>query len=318
MGSGTADRQRCRSLVLIFPILVATAVELSCVSDDAVGKFAGSSVGSLQKGDLVLGDMTGSCERAVRAGQPIDQYVLDGDTTRSLKVCSDQIHTKDVLAISKVLCAYFSALGELASSGASSKPAAMEASNGAKAIQMKPAAMETQKKGASTEAQPTAPDLQQAKSSADSIAQVLEELATERARQKALKNALTKADADVANLTQVLEEIVSQDYLNELLADERDKEANRFTRLANHPAPKPVFGDLLTLNAQWQQVSTGLDERTTAAHAYIDALQQIRNGHAALVRQAKMGKVRSRELSPTLAPYSESLAELEPQIGKPF
>ena len=318
MTSGTAVRQRCRSSALAFAVLIPITFEVSCVSEDAVGKFAGSSVASLQKGDLVLGDMNGSCERAVRAGQPIDQYALDADRTRSVKICSDEIHTKNVLAISKVLTAYFSALGELAGSGASSKPAAQEASKHAAAIQMKPPSMEAHMKAAPAEAKPAGPDFGQAKSSADSIAKVLDQLATERIRQKALKNAFTEADSAVANLVQVLEDIISQDYLKELLVDERDKESNRFTRLANNAAPKPVFGDLLTLNAQWQQVSIRLDERTAAAHAYIEALEQIRNGHAALVRQSKMGKVQSRELGPALAPYSESLVALEPQIGKPF
>ena len=161
MTSGTAVRQRCRSSALAFAVLIPITFEVSCVSEDAVGKFAGSSVASLQKGDLVLGDMNGSCERAVRAGQPIDQYVLDADRTRSVKICSDEIHTKNVLAISKVLTAYFSALGELAGSGASSKPAAQEASKHAAAIQMKPPSMEAHMKAAPAEAKPAGRDFGQ-------------------------------------------------------------------------------------------------------------------------------------------------------------
>jgi pyruvate/2-oxoglutarate dehydrogenase complex dihydrolipoamide acyltransferase (E2) component len=318
MTSGAAGRQRRRSSAVLLAILLPATLQLSCVSENAVGKFAASSVAALQKGDLVLGDMNGSCERAVRAQQPIGRFVLDDDTVYSLGICTDQIHTKDVLAISKVLIAYFSALGELASSGASSKPAAQEASKSASAIQTKPAAMEEHMKPAPMETKSASTDLQQAKSSATSIAKMLEELATEHLRQKALKNALTESDADVANLTQVLEDIVREDYLGELLTDERDKEANRFTRLANNPSPKPAFADLLTLNAQWEHVSKDLQERTAAAHAYIEALQQIRNGHAALVRQATIGKVQSKALDPALAPYSASLVELEPQIGRPF
>lgn len=328
-------RKIMRSKGLIFATVLLIGFQISCASQDAVGKFAGSSVANLQKGDLVLSDMSDSCQRAVRAEQPIDEFSVDADTARSLQVCTDRIHTSGVLDISRVLIAYFSALGEVAASGTAAKPAAQEAKKSAAAIPAKSSAKaaEPAKRSGNagsqgSESAPpkisasatggTAAELEQAKSSADEIANILDQLATEDLRHKAVKKALMQADPAVSQLTEMLEDIVQRDYLNELLVDEHDKEANRFTRLAKNPAPKPLFGDLLTLNGQWTQVTAGLDARTAAAHAYIEALRQIRNGHSALVRQAALGKLKPKDLSPAMAPYSASLSELDPQIGRPF
>ncbi len=297
-----------RSLALILAMVVPAALELSCVSQEAVGSFAGSSVAGLQKGDFVLRDMVASCTRTVRAEQLLDQFVLTPESARSLQICTDAIPSGQLLGVSKVLVAYFSALGELAASGTSSKAAAQDASKGADAMKAK----------ASSTTNTAVQQLQEAQSSANSLAKILDNLATERLREKAIRNALTEADGAVANLTQMLEEAVAQDYVGQLLLDERNKDANRFKRLAENPAPKPVFSDLLTLNAQWTQVSAALDARAAAAHAYMEMLQQIRNGHAALVRQAHSTGIKSKELGPALAPYSASVAELETHVGKFF
>jgi hypothetical protein len=294
-----------RPITLILAIVLPAAFELSCVSQDAVGAFAGSSVSGLQKGNLVLRDIAASCTRTVLAEQPFDQFVLTPESARSLQICADQIPTGQLLAVSKVLVAYFSALGELAASGTSSKATAQDAGKGADAMKEKTSG--------------TGPaSAQQALSSASSLAKILDNLATQRLREKAIRNALTEADGAVANLTRTLGEAIAQDYVGQLLLDERNKEAIRLTRLANNPTPKPLFGDLLTLNSQWRQVSATLDARAAAAHFYIETLEQIRNGHAALVRQAQSTGLKSKELGPALAPYSASLAELEIQIQKFF
>ncbi|MBV8069488.1 MAG: hypothetical protein JO270_06250 [Acidobacteriaceae bacterium] len=290
-------------------LLVSVLVPVSCESQDAVGKFAASSVAGLQRGTLVLRDMPASCQRSVQAQLPVDQFLFNDEMARSLRICTDHIHVTEVLAISSVLTAYFSALGELASSSASPSPAAQEAGRDAKAIQTA---------APSGTAQPPGPSIQQAKGSVDQIAALLDDFATGRLRHKALKDALTKADPAVSELTQVLSRMVQEDYVNELLADERDKEANRFTRLAHSPDPKPAFGDLLTLNGQWVQISAHIDSRQAAAHSYIEALRQIRAGHATLARQFSLGKLKAKELDPALEPYASSLAELTTQIGMPF
>jgi hypothetical protein len=314
-----------RSKGLIFATVLLISFQLGCASQDAVGKFAGSSVSSLQKGDLVLSDMSDSCQRAVRAEQPIDEFSVDSDMAKSLQLCTERIHTSGVLDISRVLIAYFSSVGEVAASGTASKPAAQEAKKSAAAIPAKSSGNSTDRsaagrptKASAASQEGTAADLEQAKGAAGQIANILDQFATEGLRRKAVKNALLRADPAVAQLTQVLADIVQHNYLNELLVDEHDKQANHFTRLAKNPTPKPLFGDLLTLHAQWTQVTAGLDARTAAAHAYIEALRQIRNGHSALIRQMDVGRLKSKDLSPAMAPYSASLSELDPQIGRPF
>lgn len=308
-----------RSSALLLTALLFAGLHTSCGPDDAVGKFAGSSVSSLQKGDLVLSDMTASCQRTVQAQQPIDQFAVDPETAQSLQICVDHIHASSALDVSRVLVAYFSALGELASSGTAAKPAAQQAKQSAGAIPAKASAP------AAKRDKPTEPakaevvaDLPDAGSAAGEIAKILDQFATENLRHKTIKRALASADPAVAQLTQTLEDTVQQDYVNELLGNERDKLANRFSRLAKNPEPKPAFGDLLTLNGQWVQVTAGLDARVAAAHAYIQALRQIRNGHAALVRQLSTGKLRPKDIGAALEPYAASLAELQPQIGRPF
>ena len=177
------------------------------------GKFAGSSV-ELKRGSGVVGHVR-SCQRAVRAEQPIDEFSVDADTARSLQVCTDRIHTSGVLDISRVLIAYFSALGEVAASGTAAKPAAQEAKKSAAAIPAKSSAKATEPakrsgnaasqgsgsappKGSASATGGTAADLEQAKSSADEIANILDQLATEDLRHKAAKKALMQADPAVS------------------------------------------------------------------------------------------------------------------------
>ncbi len=198
----------------------------------------------------------------------------------------------DALAkASHVLSAYFHALQQLAAFNSStvSDPGQQAAASAALATRLNPVQVD----------------------SVGKLAGLVTQLFTERYQQRHLVHILIEADRSITSITQGFEDVVSKDYEG-LLREEQQTLAAQYQGVVDSKAPATT----LLLNRAYSEDLNGLKRRRAAAEAYVEALQQIREGHHRLAQSAS--RLKGRELMAALQPYTEKLEGLLPTLQKGF
>ncbi len=149
---------------------------------------------------------------------------------------------------------------------------------------------------------------------ADSLAKLaglVTEAFTGHYQRSRLAQYLREADPSISSVTKGFEQIVSQDYLG-LLREERQTSTARYQKVGDISNGATI----LLLNRAYTDDLKELDRRKAIADAYVQALRQIRDGHHQLALNAN--RLRARDLSLALQPYTTNLQALAPVLQKGF
>ncbi len=124
---------------------------------------------------------------------------------------------------------------------------------------------------------------------------------------------LTDADPHVQNVTAALQRVVTTDYIDDLLAKEKQSLHERYRDAARNEQSSAVT---LLLFANWNDEIQKLDDRKKAAGAYASALDKIREGHHELA--SNPARLTAKNLASAIDPYTNYLESLIPTIQKGF
>jgi hypothetical protein len=290
----------------VFLLLFASLLLLSSCSLDAVAKFANQSSQALAQGPGILKDVEGSCIRRQMSLGQTPYYGLDqpdlaakvqADAAKSCAVFTDE--TPDLLAASKALTDYFTAISQLASTGKTS------AGNGSKPP-------------AGTGKTPESQTLLKA---TGSIISVIGKMASEAYRAKHLDEDLKKVAPDVDAVLVALK-TVGDDAYNGLLTTEQQAYERQFNlSLQDLGTPSPNDSPQLKL----VRVLAKDDESTqarliaakhAAAKAYGEAIDKILAGHKALLGHS--GKLDAKDVPGLIQPYTDDLSKLVQSLSQIF
>lgn len=281
------------------PVLILAALALiSCGSFDAAGDFASKAQQAISKGAPIFSDLTGSCIRRHLADTRFSEFESSGDAAQS--GCSGFADRQQgIIATTKVLSGYFSALSQLASAGTAStgEHASSAASSAVKLAHLS--------------------DTQSAAVTA--LASVISAQGVESYKRKQIVELLRKADPSVAEITGGLVSIINSDYVESELAKEQQALKRRSSSFveeiaANQQTKASVPVATILLQMQWKADIGLLTAKRAAASAYAQALTQIAEGHHALTMQA--GKLKDKELAALMQSYTQSLSVLIEKIEK--
>lgn len=290
-----------RLLCLIFFMCVCL---LSCTSAEGVATFADTADKALEEGPQIFRDIHDSCVRRHAVAEPIRPIFLTGvarnenNTHESNRlpadpsVCARFAPQGEALAqASGVLSAYFRALQQLAAFNTStvSSPSEQAAQNAATAANL------------------TANQI----ADIGKLAGLITRIFTAHYQHRHLIQDLREADPSISSVTQAFETIVSKDYQG-LLQEEQRAVTRRYQDNGNAQTTALV----LLLNRAYSDDVADLNRRKTAAEAYVTALQQIREGHHTLAKNA--GHLSAKDLSIALQPYTAELQSLVPALQKSF
>jgi hypothetical protein len=269
----------------------AILVASSCSSPVAVAAFASSAQKAVDQGQVIFADMPNSCERR-DADRKRDSDILV-DMSPGIPVparCTGFVSQRDALLKSSVVLAdYFEVLNQVASFGTSN----LGTTATSDAQQLETDAHLKDSGGLST------------------LAGILVQAATEGYQRKRLAEHIKAANTPIQNVTLAFAQIAVDDYQNDLLLNEERTLRERygdFAALAAGRNEPMVF----LLRARWQEDMSGLVQRRAAVAAYVSALEKVRKGHQELADRA--GKLNSRDLTKSLAPYTKSLETLASSI----
>ena len=272
-------------------VLLAT----SCVTGDAVTKFASQSSQSLSQGQPILKDIEGSCIRQHLAEQAVPSDVNQVLNPDAFKQAADDPACKAYaevqpgeLAILKTLTDYFNAISALASNGASGVKGEAD----------------TTKLKKSGEADNVI-------KATSSLSVFLGKVATDSYQAKHLSNDIKSTDADVAVVVDALIEIVQQRYVGNQLVNEEHGITESYKDLLRQ-GPSPASSVLL--RSQWEQEITAIGDRKSAADAWVKCLEQIKEGHHKLATEAD--KLNPQQAAALIQPYTDSLKSLLPTLQK--
>jgi len=281
---------RLGALFLVFLWLLP-----SCVTSDAVSKFAGESSQALGQGRSLFEDLKASCMRQQRAGLEIPRDkngVFDLPAYKkaaAVKECRDfAAQQPGLLAALQVLTDYFAALSQLAATGT--------------ARAGKEAAANPQAAGTSG----LAGDAVKALSK---LSTFLGQFAAAGYREKHLTQDVKARDQDIQIVTDALVEVVKEKYERQL---KREQEALRDQGLSvleasNTPALRALLRD------RWLEKVDGLESRKEKAEAFAQALHMVRDGHKKL---AEAPNLRAKDVAATLKQYTDELSALLPALQK--
>jgi len=280
-------------------LAVATAALVlasSCVTSDAVSKFASQSTEALEQGRPVLKDLEGSCIRQHLVEQAIPANINDVfdpaafQKAAATPACAAYAEVQPgELAILKTLSDYFNAISQLATTGTSTEKGDAEVAK---------------KSGQAGNVL----------AAVSNLSVFLGKIAAGGYQAKHLTNDIRSTDKDVAVVIDALIEIVQQRYVDNQLVSEEHEITERYKDLlrSQGQGPSPATAELL--RAQWEQQITAIGERKSAADAFIKCLQTIKEGHHKLATEA--ATIKSTELRAILDPYTDSLRSLIPSIQK--
>lgn len=281
----------------LFIILSAVFVE-SCAPPTAVAAFAGDAEKIADAGTTLFPDIHASCVRRHMAAAPVGPIFFpaslraaDGGSLPEIPQCAAFVpEGKALVDGSKVLSAYFRALEQLASFNSSSVSEAggQMGSNIALASGLNVTQIDSISK----------------------LSNVITEAFTESYRQRDLVNVLVEADPSIASVTRGFEDIVSKDYEG-LLREEQQTLPAQYQAVADNKNP----GTILLLNRAFSSDLKELRQRKAAAEAYVEALQQVREGHHTLAEKAK--RLKPKQLGLALQRYTDRLEALLPIVEKP-
>jgi hypothetical protein len=274
-------QMKCRTAFATLVTLVL--FECACTSAAGIADFASQSRKALAHGSVILSDISGSCVRRQTADLEMDDFRAGPESLqgRCAKFSEDQ---KGLLAASAVLTDYFAALSQLASAGSATigKNASDAAANAAKF-----GSLTTTTTNATGE-----------------LASLLTSLAVDGYQMKHLAADVRKADPSIAAVIEGLIAVVQKDYIDKMLSEEQQALTRRYEGFAENSDPTPVLTVLL--QDRWTGDLRRLATKRSAAQAYIAALKNVKNGHAALASHSNGRSIKS--LSGLLQPYTDSLA----------
>ena len=341
LGNNQATLLRPRYLLLAVVIL-SMLFETQCVTTDAVSKFASQSSQALAQGPAILKDIEESCVRQYMMKRkfpraPQEQSDLGfGDPALWTELaagkvvppaCEEDNHVQaGLLAVSRVLTGYFTAISQLASAGKTTVD------------------KDQSKKDSDTASQSGLPKTVQNQTavlkSVSSIAGVLTRLIEGAYQQKKLAQDLTGAKTDVDMVLSALaKDVVQADYIDIELANERlaltarDQDYLRdwhdfigWVRLVSdkekleHPDVERLDGTIRILfREDWDQQMRLITAKEATAKNYVTALQSIQDGYDKLAGLAKgPGGLKAKDLVSQLQTYSDSLSKLIPSLQRLF
>ncbi len=282
-------------LLLTGQAALAQLIALACLSltgcapPPAVATFAQEACRVLQAGNSITNDLPESCERRHWMGKPLPQMTLPapGAPPEATSACQPFRQGRlEVSRVSKLLSSYFSALEELSrfNTVTVSDPAGLAGANAGTAANL--GAVQSD--------------------SAGKLASILTLAVTERYRRGRTTQLLREADSSVSAILTGLEQIAGSDYVS-LLKEEGRTNASTFREAGLNQSPSMV----LLLNRAYRQEVVSGQRRLNAAGAYVAALHEIAEGHAAL---AKLGLGKSAKITDALAPHISQLQRLLPAM----
>jgi hypothetical protein len=273
----------CAVVLLIVSLLLLS----SCSSLDAVANFATQSSQALAQGPAIFNDIGASCIRA-----QLIQGKSDADAATACAEFTDQ--TPAMLAASKTLVDYFTAISQLASTG--------------KTASSKQKSADDQK--AATKAAAKAPASGTLMKSVGSIITLIGKLAAEGYRVEHLQKDLNSVSGDVDAVLDALGKIGDQDY-SRVLAIEQQVYNRQFEDLGLLPAGDPSTKIIRVLVVDNESKEARLlAAKQAAAKAYGEAIQKIKDGHNKLLQHP--GKLDAKDVPALIQPYTDDLS----QIGK--
>lgn len=274
----------CAVVLLIVSLLFLS----SCSSLDAVAKFASQSSQALAQGPAIFNDIGASCIRA-----QLSQAKSEADAAAACAEFTDQ--TPAMLAASKTLVDYFTAISQLASTGKTSKGKSTDSD--------KQGAKKAAAKGTASGA---------LMKSVGSIITLIGKVAAEGYRVEHLQKDLKSVAGDVDIVLDALGKIGDQDY-NQVLTNEQQVYARQFQDLELLPAgdtSTKIIRALVMDNER--QEARLLAAKQAAAKAYGQAIQAIKDGHDKLLQHP--GKLDAKDVPALIQPYTDDLS----QIGQSF
>lgn len=303
----TESRQRefGRPSHLVIAIVLAFVLSVAgCVTTDAVSKFATQSSQALAQGQPIFEDLEASCIRAHLAEQAIPANVKDlfdtndATTAAAAPDCTDYAAVQPgLLATLKVLTDYFTALSQLASTGAAST--GKNSSNDA-------GTAKTSNQTAKTTNLTT-----DALSAVASLSAFLGRVATSGYQEKHLVDDLKTTDNDVTIVANALSDIVKKRYEDhQLESEENDIQQANLTLLGktDDSAVRALFRN------QWREEVALIATKKAAADAFVKALDNIRDGHKALATETD--NLKAKDFPALIQPYTDSLSNLIPALQK--
>ncbi len=293
---GAADP--CLGFLLGFVILMPAVLLVSCAPPTVVATFAADAEKTADAGAPLFSDIHASCVRRHRAAAPVSPIFFpaslgaaEGGTPPEVPQCAAfRPEGEALVQESKVLSAYFRALQQLASFNSTSvtEAGAQTGSNIALASGLNATQLDSISK----------------------LASLITEAFTESYRQRDLVKVLVQADPSIASVTRGFEDIVSKDYEG-LLREEQQTLPAQYQAVADSKNP----GTILLLNRAFSSDLNDLSQRKATAEAYVQALQQVREGHHTLAEMAK--RLKPKQLGLALQRYTDRLEALLPVIEKP-
>ncbi len=275
-------------------LIALVAASLSCAPPQTVATFAEAAGAAVARGTPIFSDLYDSCVRRHDAAAPIAAvYSLKAEKSVSdpagsgASACTVFAGERDALIrMATVLSAYFRAMQQLAEFGASSVTApGTEAGAGA--------------------ASAASLSLVQV-DSVSKLSGLLVEVFTSGYQHERMATLLRTADPHVAVITQGLEKVAGSDYLS--LLDEEERTLKRRYQRAGGTSETAV---ILLLDRAYSEDMRQLQQRRASAAAYVEALQQIRDGHGKLALNS--AHLNSKQLGLALQPDISRLRGLAPQ-----
>lgn len=283
---------RLPALRLVFFILAGSLVLSSCTSPEAVADFSSTAQKALRQGSPIFRDIPASCARRHLDAQPTSPiYFAEGGDSGSAgaggsPVCARfEPQGEALVKASNVLIAYFAAIQQLAAFNTSTVSSDSErvAENSAAAAQLSLTQID----------------------SIGKLAGLITQAFTKRYKRTHLVTCVREADASVASVTRGFEDIVSKDYEG-LLREEQQTVTARYQNIGDIQDRALI----LLLNRAYMADVNDLTRRKTAAEAYVQALEQIRDAHHALAQNAQ--RLNSKQFAVALNAYTTKLQALVP------
>jgi hypothetical protein len=278
--------------IAVAVLMTLALVDCGCTTSAGIADFASQSQKAITLGAAILQDIQESCIRRHAADLPMTDF-RNGPDTLQQKCAEFSDNQKGLLAASTVLEEYFGAVSQLASTGSATIGA--DAKNAAAAAG-----------GIGRLSAPVA-------NAVGELASLLARMAVEHYKHRELAADLIKANPHISTVTVNLATIVQQDYLDRLMAEERQALSRRYNSYLQDN-PNPVVNVLL--QERWINDQQRLSAKQFVAKAYIDALNQISQGHATLASHVNDPSVKN--LLGLMEPYTGTLAALNSVMQKAY
>jgi hypothetical protein len=278
--------------IALAALMTLALFECGCTTTAGIADFASQSQKAITQGASILQDIQESCIRRHAADLPMTDFRTGPDALQQ-RCAEFSDNQKGLLAASTVLGEYFGAVSQLASTGSATIGA--DAKNAAAAAG-----------GMGRLSAPVA-------NAVGELASLLARMAVEHYKHRQLAADLIKANPHISAVTANLATIVQQDYLDRLLAEERQGLTRRYQSYVQDN-PNPVVTVLL--QERWSNDQQRLAAKQSVAKAYIAALSEISQGHAALASHVNDQSIKN--LSGLMEPYTGTLAALNAVMQKTY